>query len=240
MVSPVHLVNPIPVPLDDGSSQERSLVLDIARALFFAVGVAYHSMLPYVEGSSWLIKSPEPLAGTAPVTAWLHTFRMPGFFLIAGLLSWQMLQRKGPREFVVSRAQRLMVPMAIVLCSFNVVEGAIANHAWGIGGFAPLMRFSHLWFLEDLLVFTLLLPAVEWVVKLFEGRFRDCRWTAERCLTAATVLIVLGTTAALVCFRTAPDMWARAYLGALNPSDLALYGCFFFAGTFSPRRAPQR
>ena len=221
------------------SVMRRGGVIDAVRALFLVQGVVFHSLLPYAFGSQWLVVSPEQSAAIEGLTDWLHTYRMQGYFLISGLMSWRLLEARGNGAFLQTRLRRLAVPMITVLLLVNPIEMFISNGGLVAGVRAATTRsfpaWSHLWFLAYLCVFTLLLPSVRalianaGVMRTLE-RFsrRQIEWFLPVMLMAlAIVTILVG--------RIAPAWWWSPKFGVLEPGGMALYGAYFGTGVLLAR-----
>ena len=100
----------------------RYHAFDRVRALAMLLGVVYHALLfPMLMGGS------DPGA-TGPSSAprllgdWLHSFRMPLFFLIAGFFGRMMLTRYGTAGFLGRRWRRIGLPLMIGLLTFSPIN----------------------------------------------------------------------------------------------------------------------
>jgi glucan biosynthesis protein C len=73
-----------PLPGRDGA---HLAALDSSRAILMLLGLVIHAAAPYREPGGWLVDDPAGLESLTLLSAWIATFRMPAFFLLAGLLS---------------------------------------------------------------------------------------------------------------------------------------------------------
>jgi peptidoglycan/LPS O-acetylase OafA/YrhL len=191
---------------------DRLHALDAVRAFALLVGVLQHAALSFIP-----IKGLAPVEDVSPsVTLGLvsyvgHNFRMPLFFLMAGLFGRLMLQRKGVRGFCADRLQRILVPLVVGwIVLFPVVN---ALWSWGLTGslkHSPLMSWppalatlplSYLWFLYYLLlVYALALLARQVVLRvpaILDGldrlvrRLMTSRWLAPVVLSIPITLVML-------------------------------------------------
>src|SRR6478609_5209480 len=104
------------------TSSERLHALDAVRAFALLAGVAFHALFP------WLADAPNnnggiretPSSVAAAIWFFLHMFRMPVFFLIAGYFGRVLLERRGTTDFMKDRAKRLAVPVAVGAVFFPV------------------------------------------------------------------------------------------------------------------------
>ena len=157
----------------------RLPALDALRGVAMLLGVALHALIPYMEQSVphllWPVREPGGPAFDAAYW-WIHGFRVQLFFLLSGVLAAASIAKSGPSAFARQRLSRLGVPL--VTASVVVVAGMMYP-VWALGwvrtGVAELnnvleVRFApgikddlygpaHLWFLEYLLVYCLLLAA---------------------------------------------------------------------------------
>ena len=97
------------------SSQERKRApqrihaLDAWRATLLLLGVVLHSV------SELLSEMPE---GTLKViylrlNDFIHTFRMPAFFVLSGFFSAMLLETRGTKAFLWNRCQRIVLPFLV-------------------------------------------------------------------------------------------------------------------------------
>jgi glucan biosynthesis protein C len=133
----------------------RESSLDAARAALLVLGVLLHVANIYAEHSRWIVNDPR----SSPVFVWLiafiHQFRMPGFFWISGFFSALAVAKLGFSAAMAHRAVRLIVPLAFAWLFVNRLQEAMVPTATPgpyLGtGLPPLF---HLWFLVDLVVIT--------------------------------------------------------------------------------------
>ncbi len=141
------------------------------------LGVFLHALVPYltVKVPHLLWATYEP-AGQPPIDAifwWIHGFRVPLFFVISGVLAAAAFDRHGPREFVRRRLRRIGLPLALGTLTVLPLVYLVWAWGWVNAGLAKprnilhvrfrhgmqqdLFGFAHLWFLEYLLLYCLLL-----------------------------------------------------------------------------------
>ncbi len=146
--------------------------LDAARCFLMLLGVPYHAALIYTPDYRWLIDSATENAALGLFADFIHTFRMPAFFLISGMLTAKSLRSGGPRAVLASRAVRLLVPLVAVAVSLNVFQLWVSTLAADPGLSAkefltdvlpPAVArgelVMHLWFLIELFACVLLVCA---------------------------------------------------------------------------------
>lgn len=158
--------------------------IDALRVLAFGLLILYHVGMFYVDDWGWHVKS----AYTADWIKWpmlvVNQWRMALLFVISGVAAGFLLRRRGAGGFARSRTTRLMLPllfgMAVVVPPQAYYQ-ALANGAFEGGYLDFLVRYftfqpwpegafdgshvgvtwNHLWFLPYLLVYSLLLAALQ-------------------------------------------------------------------------------
>ena len=215
---------------------ERVHHMDNLRALAMLAGVVFHAALAY----SPLMHPIWPLADAGrsiavDAVAWfLHLFRMPLFFVVAGFFAALLVARRGMAGLFRNRAARVLLPLVLflplVLVSMHwLTMQAIANAAhpspalvWMRGwieqhGALPLLPgWAHLWFLFYLLLFTVL----TWVASSLGLRSLGQRIAALPPLALILLfpipltLALAGTTAPWPAPEfVLPSLWAMAFFG---------------------------
>jgi glucan biosynthesis protein C len=221
------------------STTNRLRFVDTTRALLLVLGVVFHSVLPFEEGKQWVVSNPESLSGVRELTEWIHSFRMHGFFLISGLVSWQVLKKYGGASFLQMRLQRLIVPFVTVLLTINMIERSLIlrHHAvWGWGySSVEMLRVGSLWFLAYLAIFTLILPVVRIVVASLGVTRHIERWSPTQIELALPIIVALGSSLIVILTRTSPDWWYSVQLGFIEPVGVLMYGGYFMVGVMLSR-----
>ena len=140
---------------------ERLESLDHARATLLLRGVLFHASV-FV----YLYQKPESLGEFLLVVylhQFLHVFRMPAFFVIAGFFAAYLLQTRGPNKFLRNRLQRIALPLLMFWIPLAFANNWTSQGAWltGRSTFDVLpIDFGHLWFLYFLILWCLVLWAV--------------------------------------------------------------------------------
>ena len=106
------------------ASGERLHALDLVRASALLLGIVFHAALPFIpDYELWLVMDSSRSWPVAWLAFWLHTFRMPTFFLLAGYFGHMMLARRGTKAFVKDRAKRILAPLLIFWLPVLVLFG---------------------------------------------------------------------------------------------------------------------
>ena len=121
---------------------ERLHAIDAVRGLALLLGIVLHSSLSFVSETPqalWPIADVRQSSALSITAFFIHIFRMPVFFLIAGMLARVLLQRRGPEEFWRNRSMRILVPLIVAwpLCFGAVAAVALWMLARTNGGEVP-------------------------------------------------------------------------------------------------------
>lgn len=215
---------------------DRIHAMDNLRALAMLAGVVFHAALAYspLMHPFWPAADAGRSIAVDAVAWFLHLFRMPLFFVVAGYFAALLVARRGMGGLFRNRCARVLLPLLLflplVVLSMNWLTGNAAATAvqpspalaWirsyvgehGALPFAP--GWVHLWFLFYLMLFTVLV----WVAStLGLGRIGD-RIAALHPL-AWPLLVPLLLTPALAGTGVPwpapeyfiPPLWAQAFFG---------------------------
>ena len=152
---------------------------DALRALLMLLGLPYHVALAYHigdgNGQAWIVNAHEGAPLFAGFAQFIHFFRMPAFFLIAGYFTALLLTRREPGIWLQGRFKRLGIPLLVTLVTLNPLlniacelsnfplDDAIRSWLFNSsksGGY----WIRHLWFLIVLLYYSLAAVAlVSWL-----------------------------------------------------------------------------
>lgn len=167
------------------TADDRVFYLDFCRASFLLLGIVLHAALPFVPGGGWLIAAPERSETIYYIYKTVNSFRMHGFFLIAGLLAVLTIRNR-PSVWFRTRVARLGIPLVcagLLLLPFESIARTLHGDAdpASIGSLVVsglrehatpgFHLVSHLWFLVDLLLFSAILAFASGVCtgKLADG-----------------------------------------------------------------------
>lgn len=217
-------------------SSERIHYMDNLRALAMVGGVVFHAALAY----SPLVHPIWPTADAGQsvlvdAVAWfLHMFRMPLFFAVAGFFAALLVAHRGLMGLFRNRCARVLLPLVLFLPLVHVsmswlteqavattgrpspllmwLRGYMAHH----GAMPSAPGWAHLWFLFYLMLFTVFV----WVAATFEvGRIGH--WIAALPSGVLILIVPLFLAAALVGSGVPwpapeyfiPSLWALLFFG---------------------------
>lgn len=142
---------------------QRLHSLDNLRAAMMWLGIVLHVAAIHMVGESpliWRDKATSPLADL--LMAFIHSFRMPVFFIVAGFFAAMLVQSRGPMGMLKHRFRRIAVPFLVFwppLVVLTVVMVMLYVHLMHYGTFgmdpalvAPppgrsKLSTMHLWFI---------------------------------------------------------------------------------------------
>jgi glucans biosynthesis protein C len=148
---------------------QRYHALDALRATMMLLGLILHSAVSYTAlplGAAWPYHDQQTSLWFDLVVFFIHLFRMPVFFVVAGFFGALLYERDGAGGMAKNRLTRVLAPLAlgwVVLYPltaagfvFAMGRGPTAGApGWGYlttGAFLMQANLIHLWFLYDLLL----------------------------------------------------------------------------------------
>lgn len=220
--------------------------MDNLRALAMLAGVVFHAALAYspLLHPLW----PTADAGNATVVdalAWfLHAFRMPLFFTVAGFFAALLLARRGMAGLFRNRGARVLLPLLIFLPLLTFAMQWLTEHAIDtVEQLSPLLRWlrdyraqhgelpslpgwMHLWFLFYLLLFTVLV----WVISALEFGAIGA-WLVKLPVLILPLVLPLLQAPILAWVSVPwpapefllPSLWALLYFGSYFALGFLLY-----------------
>jgi glucan biosynthesis protein C len=226
--------------------------LDAVRAAMMLLGLVIHSATSYTVtplGAAWPFSDAQQSTIFDIVVFFIHLFRMPVFFVVAGFFSALLYYRDGAARFAANRSRRVLVPLALfwipivplVIAGFTFANGRASGAVdWTpvtSGSFLQHPSLIHLWFLWDLAIFyaaaVLLVPLAGWAreswrqrVDAWFGRIATSVWGALLLATVSTLTLLPMEVPALET--------SDAFLPPIRV--LVAYGVFFAFGWLLFRR----
>jgi glucans biosynthesis protein C len=229
----------------DGRAQptERMHGLDSLRGAMMLLGIVLHGGISYAHHQVpfW----PYQDQSTHPIFdagfAYIHIFRMPLFFVLAGFFGALLLERRGTRAFAGNRFRRIVLPLVFGWLIAMPFMGAASYYAAFVhdpafaqsGEFRgnPKFILMHFWFLYFLTIFCgAVLPAT-----FICSRIPDCvKAHGSRLFRRALEspwrpLLFAAPTSVLLFLMPLGLLETDASLSP-HPRVLAAYGLFFGFG----------
>jgi glucan biosynthesis protein C len=98
---------------------ERIHSLDSLRAIMMLLGLVIHSAITYGiinYGNAWSLKDPETThISNDFIVYFIHSFRMPIFFVVAGFFGALLFYERKPLKMVKNRLSRIVFPFIVFL-----------------------------------------------------------------------------------------------------------------------------
>lgn len=163
-----------------------------------SLGIVLHGAISYMQAPMpklrWAVRD----AATSGVFDWLfwylHGFRVPVFFLMAGFFAVMLYESRGARGFLAHRTKRILVPLLVGSATLLPIIFVVWAYGWYVSGAgsveeglrqlkASSSQFhkhptgaAHLWFLQYLYIYCL----VFWGVCVVRNRLLPAAWAARR------------------------------------------------------------
>lgn len=154
---------------------------DALRGGAMLLGILLHAAITYMQrrmdGLLWPLDDQPRQVGFDVLFWWIHAWRIPLFFVMAGFFAAMLARRRGPRGFLKHRIDRILKP--VIVATVTILPAMYFLWGWGFqleqrATFREVRRVSfkedfihdhvlgpaHLWFLYFLVVFSLVYWAV--------------------------------------------------------------------------------
>ncbi len=153
------------------------------------------------------VTPPDPTFTTQLLVTWIHNWRMPLFFILAGFFAAMVLERRGWRSFWTDRAQRIFGALVVFHLLFVLTLDR------------PLGALDHLWFLWTLTFLCLMAPAIP--------AHRTVGWITH---PKHLIWLIIPVTVSGLLGRSGLWHIRPITLPDITWQALALYGTFFVIG----------
>ncbi len=139
--------------------------IDALRSAMLLLGVVLHAGLSFMQfplGDAWLYKHPDSSKLFDVLVLFIHTFRVPVFFVLAGFFIEMNIAQKSRKHILIKKLKRIGIPLVLgVLFLFPLVAFGLKkaqNNNYTILQYISNFDASHygtihLWFLYYLLFF---------------------------------------------------------------------------------------
>lgn len=233
--------------------------LDALRGGMMMLGIVLHAAMLYLSAPPPTMPIPTD-ANNSPVFDlvfhFIHSFRMPTFFVLSGFFTALLVERRGAWGTLKNRAARILAPLVagvftilpltvVLMLDFMIaarygIHELVPSHANAMALASSVAERSievdkhvgepalaHLWFLYYLCYFYLLIPFCRWLVE----RSLPHEDRVGRLLAWPPLLIVfaLYTAATLWPFHGGQVQEGFIFLKP-HPPSLLYYGSFFIFG----------
>ena len=200
-------------------SSERYHSIDSLRAVMMMLGVLLHIVCGYATVRDvWWFKDASTSRVADIFVLFLHLFRLPVFFVMAGFLGALLYTKRGWKGFATNRASRILLPMVVFqLILFPTLEG-VSGFEWAVShneakpligavGWATSARCwmrihpMHLWFLEYLAITCAIAALAVPVLNKICGRRTHAWFRAAVTTPWRAAIFAIPTLISLACMH---------------------------------------
>lgn len=239
------------------SNQKRIHGIDSLRAIAMLLGIVLHASIAYKAKPhrNWIFDEQYHSWVYSYIYFFIHSFRMPLFFLVAGFFCRLLLRKIGERAFIVHRWKRVGIPFiagVLIIVPLSLLpykmyyliykQGMDQQMAWkeSIAGMLRFSGLAHLWFLYDLLLFYVVILLVMRLNKLTivksASKVIMQRWetaSLNRSWFPALLAVLLWIT-----MWPDPELFpiTDTYVIPRRFTNLFFYGVLFFTGWLFHKR----
>lgn len=239
--------------------------LDNLRIALTVLVVVHHAAQPYGPADWWYVEGQPRTPALATLSAVDGSFFMSLFFFVSAVLVPGSHRRHGTRRFLKSRLVRLGIPVAVG--ALTIVPGLMYAYYVHYRGYRsvsfpryftdvylglgdkpadwtgpswPDLQFGHLWFIQNLLAYTVLYVACSRAGRLLGHLRRPSRTRGQRPAPGhrALLLTTAAITAAtfLIRLKYPLDTWVPVLdFLQVEPARVPQYAAFFTIGVLAHR-----
>lgn len=247
-------------PLPTSAVSPRLAWLDNLRIALTVLVVVHHAAQPYGPADWWYVDGQPRTGALATLSAVDGAFFMSLFFFVSAVLVPGSYDRRGARRFLTGRLLRLGLPLMVG--ALTIVPGLMYAYYVHYRGYPPIsfpryfadvylgvgdkpadwsgpswpdLQFGHLWFIQNLLAYSVLYVLCRQVARLVRSRGgRSLPVPGHRALLVLTGAIAAATF--LVRLRYPLDTWVPVLdFLQVEPARLPQYAAFFVLGVLAYR-----
>lgn len=222
--------------------------MDFLRAIAMLLGVFLHSIIVYMEEPPSIV-FPHDTNSSSLIFDYLydfiHIFRMPLFFIVAGFFARLVIEKKGLIFFIKNRFRRIVIPwfgslffiVPLTAFSFYLYRNYINRNnelydavKLSIIDMTSWNGMYHLWFLYQLVIFYIILILLK---KIPRPRFNLNKILFSPFSTLGLISIIILASISIILFHDHDTSPWVVYTGILpNPGQTVYYGLYFFLGYY--------
>jgi glucan biosynthesis protein C len=245
--SKLHTFGAIMPPGGPDQDAVRYHAFDALRGVAMLLGVVLHASICYrqtpVPGLFWLVYDAAPFPFFDWLSSWIHSFRMPLFFVLAGFFAVLSYDRGGPRKYLVRRSRRLLIPFLVACVTIlPLTLAASRRYDWNSlrhlllrpGLHPDIVGPGPFWFLEYLF----LICVLYWLFRQIEAVWTSGREEPIRLSMRSSRWLVSPYRPLLFAVPTAAILWIEPSLAVHvratfvpEPLRVLYFGAFFAVGT---------
>ncbi len=171
----------------------RIYFLDAARAILMFLGIPYHVAMVYMLGNDWeFVRSDQQSPLLSMLAEFIHIFRMPLFFMVAGYFAMMMLGRKDPGKWFSGRMFKLGIPLIAAGLLLNPITLMVQDDSAMLMAYLGNHWLAHLWFLPTLIYLCAVLALMQ-ITPLQRWFERSVEWMVARPVAGIALFLVITT-----------------------------------------------
>jgi len=219
---------------------------DALRTIAMWLGIVLHAIIAYkiIPEPGWPQDPKINLAFFDWLYMYIHIFRMPLFFLVAGFFARLVIMRSGLKYFIIQRYKRIFIPLVIGIIvivpvtmmpfhfyNFFNLQGMTADEAWRktAGLIFSWNGLAHLWFLYYLIIFYILTLIIFLGIKKIEQKFRYQKKISIENISLQKLLFTIIVLFSILYFNNAAI--PPVYTGVKpHVFHILYYGFFYLCG----------
>ncbi|AGC76083.1 acyltransferase-like protein [Nonlabens dokdonensis] len=153
---------------------ERRYDIDWLRVIAIGLLLIYHIAIIFQPWAMFIgfIRSEDALVGLWKPMTMLNVWRIPLLFFVSGMGLYFAMQKRNWKQLFIERGKRILLPFVFGILAITPLHFLIFQYYYNM----PLSYFphmGHLWFLENIVVYVVVLSPVFYYLKYNEnGKFR--------------------------------------------------------------------
>lgn len=209
--------------------------MDAMRSVLMMLGIFIHSSQVYSPNQNWLVFSDTTHPLFSYIITFIHSFRMPAFFIISGFFCLMMLQRQPVKKFISSKLQRILVPLLITILTLNLLQSFILSKVnQQVFSFYDFLIsgdwLSHLWFLINLLIYFLVSALIAYFCGRSIKRIAHSITILEKPPIELLILLLPICSIAIVGLNSMGFPLYSIFLNAIDTYQIISYAPYFIFG----------
>ncbi|MCW7471596.1 acyltransferase family protein [Leptospira kanakyensis] len=213
----------------------RLVYLDNLRSFALLLGIVFHAAIVYAAEIKYAIQDTNRSDILSYFCYWIHSYRMPMFYMISGFFSALVLEKKGTKFYLEARFKRVLIPTIFGLIFLAPIQYYLTERLkTNTLELLPFLDYfftkdhfqhSHIWFLVDLFCFSILYT-------LIPKSFFTLKFWAKIPKGLPRYLLLLAFCFLFVFFSHSQISKGESYYGIFKLTFIFQFS-FFLIGVFS-------
>ena len=210
-------------------SNQRLTELDWLRVILIFAVFIHHVLMPF-NGDNWHIMNNESSKLLDDIMVYFEQFRLPVLFFISGAGAVILLSKISAKKFAADKLLRLLIPliigMLLIVPPQSYIENINQYQSYWQAYPSLALNFStnHLWFIEYLIVFSLLAIPLNIILNT-KTSAKVFKYIAELTKFKGGLFLFVGLLIAIkICF----SLWFPSDDNKIENLSSSTYYLFFF------------